>query len=203
MAAYSDLEQNQLMMMVACLCHDANHDGSTNGIHRKDLNSKLVAKYGPDSPLEHMHADECDRLVRESKLLSPLLDTDEDEFLEDCRRFAFQSFILKRSFSVHWNSICINISRGVGWEVTFFVGIFLCFFSFLGSINVSRQSKYCVILATTWRFEVGTACRRQASFRSVNFFSRSESRLVTVCTPEKTDDLIFIGLVRIEILPQD
>jgi hypothetical protein len=71
----------------------------------------------------------------------------------------------------------------VGWGGLLFGVMFLYFFFWFGSIDFSGQSKCFVVFAKIWRFELKTACRKQATFPvnqfvwSVIYFCRSESGL--------------------------
>lgn len=76
-------EECLFTLLVACLCHDAGHTGWTNAIHRSLPDDALVREFGPESPLEKMHAKHCRELVLRGKIVDRLL-TDSATFLDTC-----------------------------------------------------------------------------------------------------------------------
>ncbi|KAH9257925.1 hypothetical protein BASA81_003944 [Batrachochytrium salamandrivorans] len=97
-AIIHDLEDEgtRFTALVACLCHDAGHDGLTNAIHRKLPNDALVAKFGQESPLERLHFDHCQRLVLESSLLQ-ISGLDQAQFVAQCKQLILGTDMEKHS----------------------------------------------------------------------------------------------------------
>ncbi|ORZ36006.1 hypothetical protein BCR44DRAFT_1433315 [Catenaria anguillulae PL171] len=59
----------QLSFMLACVCHDLEHDGKTNNYHIQ-TQSPLALLYNDQSPLENRHMHEAYRLITHHKLLA-------------------------------------------------------------------------------------------------------------------------------------
>lgn len=99
-------EEVRFMMLVACLCHDAGHDGSNNTILRKTKDA-LVEKFGPESTLERLHSSLAVELIEASKILECVADaaevagqpltTDADRFLDNVRGLILATDMEKHS----------------------------------------------------------------------------------------------------------
>jgi hypothetical protein len=82
-------DELRFMLLVACLCHDAGHDGTSNLFQRK-ANTELFEKYGPESTLERLHAAHAENLIESSNILDilktvPNVVMDSTQFLEQVR----------------------------------------------------------------------------------------------------------------------
>jgi len=82
-------DELRFMMLVACLCHDAGHDGMTNMFHRK-TQSEVFEKFGSESTLERLHAYHAENLLEASPLLdilkdAPNLKMDATQFVQEVR----------------------------------------------------------------------------------------------------------------------
>lgn len=88
--------ETKFVALVACLCHDAGHDGLTNAIHRKMAKSPLVERFGQESPLERLHFDHCERLVQASSLLD-IAELDHAQVIAQCRTLILGTDMEKHS----------------------------------------------------------------------------------------------------------
>lgn len=82
-------DELKFMLLVACVCHDAGHDGTSNKFHRT-TQSDLFQKFGEESVLERMHYSHAENMIDESELLDVLKDTggmvmDRAQFLDAVR----------------------------------------------------------------------------------------------------------------------
>lgn len=81
-------EELRFMMLVACICHDAAHDGTNNAFLRKS-NSELVQRFGPESTLERLHAWHAEQLIGGSGIFEVLKQNgaqmDSTQFLQEVR----------------------------------------------------------------------------------------------------------------------
>jgi len=82
-------EEIRFLMLVACICHDAGHDGTSNLFQRK-TNSELLDKFGPESTLERLHAAHAESLLETSDILNvlkvtPNVTMDSTQFLAEIR----------------------------------------------------------------------------------------------------------------------
>ena len=62
---------DQLALLVAALCHDLEHPGTTNAYH-VNTSSELALRYNDVSVLENHHAAACFALLEDTRLLAPL-----------------------------------------------------------------------------------------------------------------------------------
>jgi hypothetical protein len=71
-------DELRFMMLVACICHDAAHDGS-----------ELVHRFGPESTLERLHSWHAEQLIAGSGILDVLkqsgAEMDATQFLQEVR----------------------------------------------------------------------------------------------------------------------
>jgi len=82
-------DEVKFMLLVACVCHDAGHDGTSNLFQRK-TNSELFEKYGPESTLERLHSAHAESLLEASEILNvlkmtPNITMDSAQFLTEVR----------------------------------------------------------------------------------------------------------------------
>ena len=84
-------DELKFTLLVACLCHDAGHDGTTNAFHRK-TNSDLIDKFGPESTLERLHVHLAETLIEKSSMwevIKPYMTMDLTQFLQEIRSLIF------------------------------------------------------------------------------------------------------------------
>ncbi|KAJ1499767.1 hypothetical protein HMI54_011429 [Coelomomyces lativittatus] len=61
-------KEEQFALLLACVCHDLEHDGKTNQFHIK-TESELAIAYNDQSPLENHHTRTCFKLLQHHHLL--------------------------------------------------------------------------------------------------------------------------------------
>jgi len=92
-------DELRFMLLVACICHDAGHDGTSNLFQRK-TNSELFERFGAESTLERMHAWHAENLIESSTLLEaikPGAVMDSTQFLQEVRSLIMATDMEKHS----------------------------------------------------------------------------------------------------------
>lgn len=80
-------DELKFMLLVACICHDAGHDGTSNAFQRK-ANTEIFEKFGPESTLERLHASHAETLLDSHKLFESVktgCSMDATQFLQEIR----------------------------------------------------------------------------------------------------------------------
>ncbi|KAI9179328.1 3',5'-cyclic-nucleotide phosphodiesterase [Blastocladiella emersonii ATCC 22665] len=98
--------QEQLAFMLACVCHDLEHDGKTNNFHIV-TQSDLAVLYNDQSPLENRHMHEASRLIAKHALLAQQTRTVQAEIRQLMVRSILSTDLAKHvDILAKFNEIC-------------------------------------------------------------------------------------------------